>query len=177
MDIHESSSIRTDYALKFGKHTITMTEKKDTMSSNAEEKSIASTPPGAKVASADQPLETMLQRLPSHYRKEIMKQYDLPETKVGLMTILRYATPVEVGMQILGLLCAIAAGITLSVMISNWLCRRCSSAYDYYVGKFDELVWWVYFTWDTEYSATCYGRGVQSGGIMDYVNCALTCDR
>ncbi len=77
--------------------------------SKADEKSIAST--GAGVAPADQPLEAMLERLPSHYRKEILKQYDLPETKVSIMTILGFATPLEVGLQILGLLCAIAAGI------------------------------------------------------------------
>jgi hypothetical protein len=87
-----------------------MAEKQHDPTMNApDDKSIAST--GAQVASADQPLETMLQRLPSHYRKEILRQYDLPETKVSIMTILRYATPVEVAMQILGLLCAIAAGI------------------------------------------------------------------
>jgi hypothetical protein len=74
-----------------------------------DEKSIASS--GTQVAPADQPLEAILERLPSHYRKEILKQYDLPKTKVSIMTILGYATPLEFGLQILGLLCAIAAGI------------------------------------------------------------------
>lgn len=89
-----------------------MNEKSQDISMNkADDKSIASGTTEAKIAPADQPLETILQRLPSHFRKEILKQYELPETKVSIMTILRYATPLEVAMQILGLICAITAGI------------------------------------------------------------------
>jgi len=92
-----------------------MNEKSQDTGNMADEKSIAST--GPTVAAADQPLEVMLQRLPSHYRKEILKQYDLPEIKVSIITILRYATPLEVAMQILGFLCAITAGIAWFVII------------------------------------------------------------
>jgi len=63
------------------------------------------------VAPADQTMDTILQRLPTQYREEIMKQYDLPQDKVSILTILRYATPLEFGMQIVGSLMAIAGGI------------------------------------------------------------------
>jgi hypothetical protein len=64
----------------------------------------------ATIAPEDQPLDVILQRLPSHYRTEILKQYDLPVVKVSIFTILRYATPLEVVMQVVGLIMAIAAG-------------------------------------------------------------------
>lgn len=66
---------------------------------------------GTSLAPEDQPLDTILQRLPSHYREEILKQYDLPDVKVSILTILRYATPLEFAMQVVGLIMAIAAGI------------------------------------------------------------------
>jgi len=65
----------------------------------------------SSVAGADQPLEHVLQRLPTNYREEILKQYDLPEVKVSILTIFRYGTPLEYAMEIVGLLFAIAAGI------------------------------------------------------------------
>jgi len=76
-----------------------------------EEKSAGrSSTTNAGVADSDQPLEHILQRLPSEYRQEILKQYDLPVVKVSIMTIFRYGTPLEYAMQIIGLLFAIAAG-------------------------------------------------------------------
>jgi len=59
---------------------------------------------------ADQPLENILQRLPTDYREEILKQYDLPVVKVSILTIFRYGTPLEYAMEIVGILFAIAAG-------------------------------------------------------------------
>lgn len=66
------------------------------------------------VAPADQTMDNILERLPSQYRKELLKQYELPETKVSIITCLRYATPLEFGMQIVGAFMAIAAGMSLS---------------------------------------------------------------
>lgn len=62
------------------------------------------------VAQSDQPLEHVLQRLPSQYREEILKQYDLPVAKVSILTIFRYGTPLEYALQVIGILFAIAAG-------------------------------------------------------------------
>lgn len=62
------------------------------------------------VAPADQPLDTALDRLPTQFREEILKQYDLPSTKVSIFTIYKYGTPLEYAMQFLGILMAIAAG-------------------------------------------------------------------
>jgi len=70
------------------------------------------------VAPADQTMETILQRLPTQYREELMKQYDLPQDKVSFLTVLRYATLLEFGMQIVGALMAIAAGILFSQAIA-----------------------------------------------------------
>ena len=65
---------------------------------------------GNSVAPADQPFDTVLDRLPTQFREEILKQYDLPATKVSLFTIFKYGTPLEYAMQFLGILMAIAAG-------------------------------------------------------------------
>jgi hypothetical protein len=78
-----------------------MNEKSDT--SNKED--------AASVAPADSALETVLERLPTKFRDEILKQYDLPDTKVSILTIFRYGTPLEYAMQALGVLMAIGGGI------------------------------------------------------------------
>jgi hypothetical protein len=62
------------------------------------------------VAPADQTLDHALDRLPTQYREEILKQYDLPQTKVSFLTVFRYATPLEYAMQVIGLIAAIGAG-------------------------------------------------------------------
>ena len=62
------------------------------------------------VAPADQPLDTVLDRLPTQFKEEILRQYDLPTTKVSIFTIFKYATPLEYAMQFLGIIMAIAAG-------------------------------------------------------------------
>ena len=62
------------------------------------------------VAPSDQPLATVLERLPTQFRQEILKQYDLPDIKVSIFTIFKYGTPLEYAIQFLGILMAIAAG-------------------------------------------------------------------
>lgn len=63
------------------------------------------------VAAVDQSLDDILRRIPTQQRKELEKQYELPEIKVSIFTILRYATYFEFGLQLVGLLMAIVAGI------------------------------------------------------------------
>lgn len=63
------------------------------------------------VAPTDQTPDDALDKLPTRYREEILKQYDLPQTKVSFLTVFRYATPLEYAMQVIGLIAAIAAGI------------------------------------------------------------------
>src|SRR5579862_9376274 len=72
-----------------------MSEKKGGKSESSEASSIAA---------VDRPLEEILQRLPTQQREQLQKQYELPEVKVGIITILRYATPLEMALQILGLI-------------------------------------------------------------------------
>jgi len=85
-----------------------MSEKKGGKSESSEASSIAA---------VDRPLEEILQRLPTQQREQLQKQYELPEVKVGIITILRYATPLEMALQILGLIMAIVQGT------SAFLCR------------------------------------------------------
>jgi hypothetical protein len=61
-------------------------------------------------ASTDQTPDRALEKLPTRYRDEILKQYDLPQTKVSFFTVFRYATPLEYAMQVIGIIAAIAAG-------------------------------------------------------------------
>jgi hypothetical protein len=77
----------------------------------AEKDSIKSVEGRTDVAPADQPLDTVLERLPTQFREEILKQYDMPKIKVSILDIFRYATPLEYAMQVLGIFMAILAGI------------------------------------------------------------------
>lgn len=49
------------------------------------------------------------------YREAALKQYKLPEVRVSLLTVLGYATPLEMGVQLLGAIMAIASGPKLEV--------------------------------------------------------------
>jgi hypothetical protein len=110
-------------------------KEKETSSSNSVAGDEAST-----VNYADQSLDTILQRLPTKHRQEILKQYDLPDVNLNLFSILRYATPAEFAMQIVGSICAVAAGWPLTV---TWrlICRRRIAVDDYYAGRLDKHVW------------------------------------
>ena len=54
--------------------------------------------------------EAKLEGLPEKYREEILKQYELPETKASLVSILKYATWVEVMFMVVGTLMSIGSG-------------------------------------------------------------------
>jgi hypothetical protein len=122
----------------------------------------------ATIAPEDQPLDVILQRLPSHYRKEILKQYDLPVVKVSILTILRYAAPLEVVMQVVGLIMAIAAGIPSPYPLF-WtavdLYRRRLTFNDNLTWKLDKFVWWIYIPWNTLPNSPSIGRRLQNGSI------------
>jgi len=62
--------------------------------------------PGA----AEEMLGDVVDRLPTQFREEILRQYDLPQDSYSLFEIFKWATPIEVVMQIFGLLMAIGAG-------------------------------------------------------------------
>lgn len=108
------------------------------------------------VAGADQPLEHVLQRLPTNYREEILKQYDLPVVKVSILTIFRYGTPLEYAMQIVGILFAIAAGIVPPSLLTGMakltlsLFRGCFAVDYRHHGQYDESVWKFYESWCSE---------------------------
>jgi hypothetical protein len=55
--------------------------------------------------------EERLAGLPEKYRQEILRQYDIPETKVTLFAVLRYASSVEYFLMIVGTFMSIASGI------------------------------------------------------------------
>jgi hypothetical protein len=55
-----------------------------------------------------------LDQLPEKHREEILKQYDLPNLKVNLFTILGYGTPLDLVLQSLGSVMAVGAGTTIS---------------------------------------------------------------
>ena len=54
--------------------------------------------------------EERLAGLPEKYRSEILKQYDIPDTKVTLFGVLRHATWVEVLLMVAGTILSIASG-------------------------------------------------------------------
>lgn len=114
-------------------------------------------------ADADETLEAVIERLPTQFRAEILRQYDMPKTKYGYLTIFRWATPLEVAMQIFGLLMAIGAGtcppipfyVTAPLGVGCcggrvrdggaeiFLYRGCVAAFDDCHGENDEYVWRV----------------------------------
>jgi hypothetical protein len=60
------------------------------------------------VASDDK--DEKLDKLPDKYREEILRQYDLPDVKVNLFTILGYGTRLDLALQIIGTIMSIGAG-------------------------------------------------------------------
>lgn len=90
-----------------------MNEKSDS-SITKEDSSVKSSCGVASVGPPDQTLDKVLERLPSQFRKEIVKQYKLPTSDISIFTIFRYGTLSEYALQILGILMAILAGIERS---------------------------------------------------------------
>ena len=62
------------------------------------------------IAHVDYASEKTHEPLPTQIPKEIVKQYELPNSKVSFLTIFRYATPFELFLQVVGTICAIVAG-------------------------------------------------------------------
>jgi hypothetical protein len=58
----------------------------------------------------EEDFQERLAGLPEKYKEEILRQYDLPETKVSFLAILGYATWIEVVLMVVGSLMSIAAG-------------------------------------------------------------------
>jgi len=70
----------------------------------------------SSVVGLDDEAEFDLDQLPEKYREEILKQYDLPNVKVNLFTILAYGTPLDFLLQILGSVMSVAAGTVISFL-------------------------------------------------------------
>ena len=67
----------------------------------------------------DKEFEERLAALPEQYREEVLRQYDLPESKATLLSILRYATWVEIFMMVAGTILSIGAGVLYRVAVDN----------------------------------------------------------
>ena len=57
--------------------------------------------------------EERLAGLPEKYREEILRQYDIPDIKVNLLSVFRYSTWVEIVLMIIGTLASVGAGTPL----------------------------------------------------------------
>jgi len=71
------------------------------------------TSPSPKNDEEKDDFQLRLAKLPDQYREEILRQYDLPTSKATPLTILGFATWVEVLLMIAGTLFAIGAGTIL----------------------------------------------------------------
>ena len=58
----------------------------------------------------EKPFEERLTTLPEQYREEVLRQYDLPESKATLLSILGLATWFEIFLMVTGTFLSIAAG-------------------------------------------------------------------
>ena len=67
----------------------------------------------------DDDFEQRLVHLPEQYRDEILRQYDLPASKVSLLSMLGFATWVEVILMIVGSLLSIVAGTQPTLLKTN----------------------------------------------------------
>jgi hypothetical protein len=72
--------------------------------------------------------DDQLASIPEKYREEILRQYALPQTKVGIFSILRWATRFEATVMMIGTLAAIAAGNPLLSYLSK---TRCCAPFDH----------------------------------------------
>jgi hypothetical protein len=92
----------------------------------------------SSVGLADRPLEETLARLPTRFREELARQYDLPDNKISIIDILRYATPLEVVMMIVGTVMAIVAGNPTPQARPDRNSRRYTPVHDYPSGEVDQ---------------------------------------
>jgi hypothetical protein len=58
----------------------------------------------------EEDFQERLAGLPAKYKDEILRQYDLPETKVSLLSVLGHATWIEVVLMVVGSIMSIGAG-------------------------------------------------------------------
>lgn len=84
-----------------------MTQKQSAMETVAESSASESDEKKEK----EKEFEDQLAKLPEQYREEVLRQYDLPESKATLLSILGFATWVEIFMMVAGTILSIGAGI------------------------------------------------------------------
>lgn len=85
-----------------------MAETENKLSQSPSKASAPDTTPELETQKDD--FEERLAGLPEKYRDEILKQYDIPGTKVTLFGVLRHATWVEILLMVSGTLLSIASG-------------------------------------------------------------------
>ena len=57
--------------------------------------------------------EARLATLPEEYRDEVLRQYDLPESKATILSIFAFATWMEILLMVAGTIFSIGAGVFL----------------------------------------------------------------
>ena len=92
--------------------------------------------------------EDRLGSLPEKYRDEILRQYDIPQTKVTLLSVLEHATWAEILLMTAGTLLSIASGFLYLFFRSN-LDRRRNASDDGYIWKPDQRFWRIWIAWVT----------------------------
>jgi len=60
---------------------------------------------------AEDAFDAKLASLPERFRAEILRQYEIPETKVSLLAVLRYATLFEDILMVIGFILSVGAGM------------------------------------------------------------------
>ena len=85
---------------------MTGTTSADTVTANASASSGSETDEKKEVE-----YEARLATLPEEYRDEVLRQYDLPESKATILSILAFATWVEILLMVTGTILSIGAGV------------------------------------------------------------------
>lgn len=89
-----------------------------------------------------------LEGLPEKYKEEILKQYDLPDTKATLFSILKYATWVEIVLMVVGTLMSIGSGTShkrppTTFLLEGWgfIVRGRTAVDDGCIRRLDKRLW------------------------------------
>ena len=76
----------------------------------------------SKVVAVKPDPEVALEHLPPHEREIIKRQLDVPDVKVGYLTLFRYATGKDLFVLAAASLCAVAGGVVMPLM-TVWFSR------------------------------------------------------
>jgi len=115
------------------------------------EKAASVRPLAKDESAADRPksedeFDAKLASLPEQFRREILRQYEIPETKVSLLAVLRYATLLEDVLMVIGFVLSIGAGMQHISRI-RLMCRSLSASDGRYPWQFDKRLWRHFEPW------------------------------